>query len=99
MAVIRNMRTVRHASAPSLYNYLQGVVFTNGAQQWGFQVEQTLPLFDLIGPATAVLSPLMITQPPQVFVNQAVPVNGIGGLQAGQLFTQPLVDANLEPIE
>jgi hypothetical protein len=37
-------------------------------------------------------------QPPQVFVNRNAGVMGLGGVQAGQLFGQPLLDpSQLEP--
>jgi len=74
-----------------------GRTFTNGAQAIAFS-SWPLPLQDVIGPATAA-GALRVFQLPQVYVVQAVPIVGLGGLQAGQIVTQPLVNPDFSPID
>jgi hypothetical protein len=88
-----------HPSAPGVYGYHQARIFDNGAQQVTFEFHKTLPQYTAIGPATAVQSVLMIQQPSQVWNPLSVPTSGIGGLQAGALVSQPLVNSDFTPIE
>lgn len=87
-----------HPSAPEIYSYHPARVFTNGAQQVTFDFDKALPLYSPIGPATAT-GFLRSLQPPQTYHHKAVPIAGLGGLQAGQLASQPLVNADFTPIE
>lgn len=98
-SLLNRHKKVPHPTTPDIYGYQKGYVFTNGANIFGFDFNMTKPLFSVIGPATNIQCPLMITQPPQVYVTQAVPIVGLGGLQAGQLVTQPLVNPDFSPLE
>lgn len=91
-------RKVPHPTAPGIYGFHQARVFTNGGLQFTFEFHKTLPLYSVIGPATAVQGQLNLTQPPQVWNPQSVPVVGLGGLQAGALVSQPLVNSDFSEI-
>jgi hypothetical protein len=87
----------KHAELP-IYGWHQGRVFTNGGQQFGFEFHKTLPLYSVIGPATNA-GFLASRQPPQVWNPQSVGTVGLGGLQAGSLASQPLVNSDFSPVE
>ena len=57
-----------------------------------------LGLFEqtFIGPGVANRDFLHPLQPPQLYQLQAVSTAGIGGLSAGQMVLQPLIDPNTE---
>ena len=93
---LKFLRKVKHTSGAP-YHYVEGRTFTNGAMTYGFS-DFPLPLQDAIGPAT-IAGALRITQWPQLYHQQAVPIVGLGGLQAGQLVTQPLSNQDYSPIE
>lgn len=94
---LKFLRRIPHPQGAP-YQFVEGRVFTNGAQSYAFN-SWPLPLFDVIGPATAVQHAMRVTQLPQVYVMQAVPIVGLGGLQAGQLITAPLTNPDLSPVE
>jgi hypothetical protein len=81
----------------SIYGYHQGRVFTNGGEQFTFEFHKALPLYSVIGPGTPA-GVLSATQPPQVWNPLSVPQVGLGGLQAGTLVSQPLVNDDFSPI-
>lgn len=87
----------RHANEP-IYSWHQGRIFNNGAQQIAFEFGKALPLYSVIGPGT-IAGALMVDQPPQVWNPQSVPMTGIGGIQAGALVSQPLVNPDFSPVE
>jgi hypothetical protein len=93
---LKFLRKIPHPQGAP-YHYIVGRTFTNGAQAIAFD-SFPLPLQSIIGPAT-VAGSLRVTQLPQVYQMQAVPIVGLGGLQAGQLVTAPLVNPNFSPIE
>lgn len=68
----------------------------SGAANFVFEQESTLPAFALKGPsglsvkAMEVLHAFRPLQQPQVYISKTAPVAGLGGLQAGQLISQPL---------
>ena len=76
-----------------IYNYHEGDLFTPGAGNFVFEPTFELPIETLWGfgfirnPNT--FSPL---QQPQVFSPPTVVNNGIGGLVAGQIALQPLIE-------
>lgn len=78
-------------NANALYQYHEGDVFTPGTQNYVFEYPFEFPLQTIWGhgflrtPNT--FSP---RQPSQVPSPANVMINGIGGLQAGQIATQPL---------
>ncbi len=77
-----------------IYSYHQGDLFTPGAQNYVFESNFELPLQTLWGhgflPIPQYFNPL---QPPQVVANQTLYTNGYGGLQAGQMALQPLIES------
>lgn len=82
-----------HPGAPNLYSYHQGLVLTNGTRQLVFDQETTLPSISFRGSGRTAKYQLNSEQPAQVRANLAVPIAGIGGLMAGQIQQQPLIDS------
>jgi len=74
-----------------LYQYELGPRFDPGAQGEVFEPLFELPLLRYIGAATRA-GFLRVTQQPQLWFNQQTGIVGLGGLQAGQLISQPLID-------
>ncbi|MDR3562356.1 MAG: hypothetical protein P4N59_13125 [Negativicutes bacterium] len=50
------------------------------------------------GPATRTMAAYRVTQPPQSAQGLNVPVDGLGGLTAGQIVGQPLFDLETQGI-
>ena len=75
----------------ALYHYHEGDLFTPGTENYVFDYPFEFPLQTIWGIAFLrrpnVFNPL---QPNQVYSNPNVVINGIGGLIAGQLVTQPI---------
>jgi len=86
--------TVYGLTADAIAYYHEGDVFLPGAQNYVYEptLERT-PIQGMWGNAFLrnpnVFNPL---QPPQIYSNPNVRTNGIGGLEAGQLIGQPLLD-------
>lgn len=78
-------------SAPALYAYHMGEVYTNGAMEMVFN-----PLFQLPGVlfrgSGRLAGSLNCYQPNQVQYNNSVPTNSYGGTQAGGIALQGLLD-------
>lgn len=85
-------QTMARPSA-SLYSYHAGDIFLPGADRWVFEPNFELPLVTIWGNAFIrnpnTFSPI---QPPQVWSHPNVMNNGIGGLQAGELSLEPLIN-------
>lgn len=81
-----------------LYSHVLGQTITAGAERYAFVQRFDKPQYDLIGAGfhTGQFRPY---QEPQVYVNLAVPTNGIGGLQGGQMVALPLVNNDYSQIE
>lgn len=81
----------------SIYNYHEGDLFTPGSQNYVFESIFELPLVTLWGSAFLrtpnTFNPL---QPPQLFAQPNVFTNGIGGLQAGDIELQGLINPDLD---
>ena len=79
-------------SAP-IFRYHEGDLFSPGAENWVFELGFELPLNTIWGFAFMrtpnTFNPI---QPPQVFAPAHVVTNGLGGLQAGQMETGPLIE-------
>lgn len=90
---VADLVTVDPNAVAGIYNYHEGALFTPGAGNYVFEPNFELPLQTIWGfgfirtPNT--FNPL---QPPQVISQAHVLSNGIGGLQAGELLLQPLID-------
>ena len=79
------------ATVPGFYHYHYGDVFLPGSQNVVFQPAFTLPMIQLIGAAIyAGPAPNPRQRSPQIFVTQAAPIAGLGGMISGQFVTQPL---------
>jgi hypothetical protein len=80
------------------YNHTHGRQHDNGAEAIGFVPMFEKPLETVTG--TGYESGwIEVTQPPQVYHFLNVPDSGIGGLQAGQMFSGSLLNNDLGPIE
>jgi len=77
-------------------NYFPGPRYDGeGVAAFVYEEEFSNPIYSFRGNAR-VAGSLRIHQPPQVYWTQRVPIAGIGGLMAGQIFGQPLVQ--MEPV-
>lgn len=86
----------KHSQGP--YTFTVGTPFDNGAEEHGFVQPWPTPVQPANG--TGYLYPsLRVFAGPQVYHRFQAPVSGLGGVQAGQIFTQPLTDNNYNPIE
>ena len=79
----------------SIYHYTQAATFFPGAQNWSFEPNFENPLQTLWGHAF-IRNPNVFNpqQPPQIMSQPNVVTNGIGGLEAGQMQLEPLLDSN-----
>lgn len=76
----------------AMYHWTRKRLPDPGAQNYAFE---TLGLveFTPIGPAIGADIVLMKTQPPAFYIsNSMVVINGLGGLAAGQIILQPLIN-------
>lgn len=86
-----------------LYNYHEGEIFYPGAASFVFEPGFELPLKSIWGGGSGVNQGFMITgngnskfnpyQPPPLFSPRTFLPAGIGGLQAGQMAFQPLLES------
>lgn len=76
----------------AFYNFLRRELPDAGAEQYAFLPGFTLPLYTLPGPGTPYSFCWNVTQPEQVYYNQAQRYDGLIGVQAGQIALQPLLD-------
>lgn len=77
--------------APFLYQYRLGVRLDPGAAAEVLEPSLTLPVILFRGNGR-VAGSLAVTQPPQVFFNGQIGLQGLGGVAAGQMFSQALID-------
>lgn len=74
------------------YHFHEGDVFHPGTGNWVFEPTTELPLMTIWGKAfTRVANTFSPIQPAQAYMQPHAFVNGMGGLQAGQLEMQPLL--------
>jgi hypothetical protein len=83
--------SIDHPLAHQLYNYISGRRFDPGAPAEAFQPLFQLPVISFRGRAR-LAGQFLTLQPPQVWFDQQSGINGLGGLQFGQLISQPLID-------
>jgi hypothetical protein len=80
-------------AAASIYSYHEGDLFTPGAQNFVFEPNFELPIITIWGNAflrrANTFNPI---QPQQVYAHQNVTNNGMGGLLAGDLELQGLIN-------
>jgi hypothetical protein len=81
------------ASTVGIYDYHEGALFTPGAQNFVFEPRFELPLQTVWG-FGFIRNPntFPVFQHPQVMSFPHVQTNGIGGLQAGFIQLEPLID-------
>ena len=85
-----------HSLEGTSYQFAPGPQYNGeGAAAFVYEMFTTLPVYSFRGRAR-LAGTLSVLQPPQIYYTLAVPVAGIGGLVAGQIFGQPLV--NQEPV-
>lgn len=81
--------------AKALYHYREGDLFTPGAENYVFEYPFEYPLQTIWGIGflrrANTFNP---EQPPQVYTQPTLQLNGLGGLVAGQFAFQPLESEN-----
>jgi len=82
---------IQHPLNHELYQYALGIRFDPGAMAEAFEPLFQLPVLSFRGRGR-VAGTLNKFQPPQVWFTQQNGVVGLGGLQAGGLVGQPLLD-------
>lgn len=76
-------------------NYEQGPSFDGeGAERFIFLAEFTNPVYLYRGGGRVPFSALRVLQRPQAYYTFRNTVAGLGGLQAGQIITQPLTNSS-----
>jgi hypothetical protein len=81
------------ASAPGLYYYHEGDLFAPGTGNWVFETTHELPLVTIWGKAFLRRpNTFSVIQHPQVMANPTVRSGGLGGLQAGTIELEPLLE-------
>jgi hypothetical protein len=80
--------------------YAHGLPHTlnNGAEHVSFIPKWRTPAQSVLGVGFEAGN-VNVLQPPQVYHYLAVPVSGLGGIQAGQIFGAPLTDSNFNQVE
>ncbi len=81
---------ITHPLAPFV-TYKVGDVFLPGSGNEVYESLTELPLILFRGRGR-VAGTLSVFQPAQIWFSPQVGLNGLGGLQAGQLISQPLLD-------
>lgn len=82
---------ILHPIADELYQYVLGRRFDPGAEAEVFEPLFALPVINFRGRAR-VAGTLAILQPAQTYFTPQIGVVGLGGIQAGQVISQPLLD-------
>ncbi len=80
-----------HPIADELYQYRQARPFEPGAMDEAFLPKFSLPVISFRG-AARVAGTLNKYQHPQVWFHRQIGVQGFGGVTAGQIIGQPLLD-------
>lgn len=74
------------------YHWTKKRLPSPGAQNYAFET-LALAQFTQIGAGVAQRHFFKVLQPPQLYIGgQALPVTGLGGVSAGQMIMQPLID-------
>lgn len=86
-------KQIGHPTAKQYYNYLLGIRFDPGAMGEAFEPMHQLPPIVIRG-AGRVAGGMRVLQHAQLYFKPQVGIAGLGGLQAGQVISQPLLDLN-----
>lgn len=89
--------SILHPMNKELYQYHLGFRFDPGAAAEAFQPLFENPILSFRGRGR-IAGALRVTQTPQVWYRQQRGINGLGGLQAGQIISQSLIDPST-PVE
>ncbi len=89
---------IGHPTAHEFYQYHLGIRFDPGAMAEAFQPKHALPVISFRGRARVAGAFFRPLQPPQVWFTRQIGIQGLGGIQAGQIISQPLIDPNV-PVE
>lgn len=76
----------------SIYNYKYKKLPDAGAQQYAFYPQLMNPVQTLPGPGTPYSFVWQVTQPEQIYYNQAQRMDGLIGVVAGTMALQGLID-------
>lgn len=82
-----------------LFSWIKGHVFTGGAEVFAFEKPFPYPPTALQGTGYQYPEAWNPYQPPQVYSNLAVPMNGLGGLLTGSISQAPLNQNVPSPVE
>lgn len=75
----------------SFLSYIRGIIPLDDNNLANAFADDQRPIFDTFGWSQFRVRRLMnVLQPPQIFINQAVPTSGIGGLIQGNIVYQAL---------
>lgn len=85
-------REIKHPLADELYQYVDGKRFDPGAPAEGFLPKFGLPPISFRGRARVAVQYFRALQPAQVYFLPQRGVQGLGGVQTGQVIGQPLLD-------
>jgi hypothetical protein len=80
----------------SIYQFQQGEQLKAGALSWAFDMLFALPTIVYRGPGRTAGQLSVYPNASQVYSPLAIPMQGLGGLQAGKFILSPLVDATGE---
>lgn len=89
---MRRAANIPHPHSPNLYNYALGIRFDPGAQAEAFLPEFANPLYSFRGPGRIPRQQFFCLQPAQIRFLPLVGLQGVGGVQAGAIISQPLLD-------
>lgn len=90
-SIFRAAKIPKSVQGHEIYDYRLGRRFDPGAPGEVFEPTLNNPVFMFRGSAR-LAGHLSIFQPPQVNVLTNIGVQGLGGIQGGQIFGQPLID-------
>jgi hypothetical protein len=88
---MRKASSIQHPNATQLYNYADGIRFDPGSAAETFLPEFANPVFCYRG-AGRLAGALRPLQPAQVRFLPLAGLQGVGGVQAGFIISQPLLD-------
>lgn len=89
---MRKQANIQHPQSPSLYNYALGTRFDPGAMAEAFLPEFGNPLYYIRGAGRIPRRQFNCLQPAQIRFLPLAGIQGLGGVQAGFVISQPLLD-------
>lgn len=89
---MRDAANLEHPNSPNLYNYALGIRFDPGAMAEAFLPEFANPMYVYRGPGRIPAMQFNCLQPAQIRFLPLLGLQGVGGVQAGFVVSQPLLD-------